>query len=90
MQKPTLRQNGKKEVTLKINFHLDLRELARIANRACLGNREYLPSTQREFERKIRYNLFSYGCIDDSFAYTEDEVKEFMDDIKQLYPNYEW
>ena len=90
MQKPTLRQNGKKEITLKINFYFDLRELARVAIRACYGNRKYLPKTQKEFEEKIRYDLFSDGCIDDSFEYSEDEVEEFMDDIKQLYPNYEW
>jgi len=90
MQKPTLRQNGKKEITLKIDFHFDLRHLARVATRACYGNREYLPKTQKEFEEKIRYDLFSYGCIDDGFEYTEDEVREFMDDIKQLYPNHKW
>ena len=90
MQKPTLRQNGKKEVTLKIDFHFDLRELARIATRACFGNRKYLPKTQREFEEKIRYNLYQYGYIDDSFDYAEYEVGEFMNDIKQMYPNYEW
>ena len=54
MQKPTLRQNGKKEVTLKIDFHFDLKDLAEIAIRACRGSREHLPKTQKKFEEKIR------------------------------------
>ena len=90
MQQPALRQNGQKEVTIRIGFHLDLRELARIATRDWFGNREYLPKTQREFEAKIRYDLFLYGCIDDGFEYAKDEVEEFMDGIKLLYPNHEW
>ena len=90
MQKPTLRQNGKKEVTLKINFHFCLRDLAEIALRACFGSRDYLPKTQSNFEKKIRYYLYQHGCIDENTNYSEDEIKEFMDAIKQLYPNYEW
>ena len=89
MQKPTLRQNGKKEVTLKIDFHFALKDLAKIAIRACHG-REYLPKTQKKFEEKIRYYLYCYGCIDESFKYPEDEVEEFMNDIKRLYPNHDW
>ena len=83
MQKPTLRQNGKKEITLKIDFHFALKDLAKIAIRACHGSREYLPETQKKFEEKIRYYLYCYGCINESFEYAENEMEEFMNDIKQ-------
>ena len=89
MQKPTLRRNGKKEVILRVDFHFNLRDLAEIAITAC-HSRNYFPDTQKKFEEKIRFYLYQPGCIDETNDYPEDEIKEFMDDIKQLYLNYEW
>ena len=66
MQEPTLRQNGKKEVTLKINFHFDLKELAIIAMRV-FHSPDYIPKTQKKFEEGMRFYLYQSGCIDVDF-----------------------
>lgn len=105
MKKTTLRKNGKKEITFRVDFHFDLTELARVAIRA-FPSRDYMPKTQqrdsvsrgslgtsraqKQFEEKIRYYLFQSGCIVEDFEYSDEEVEEFMNDIKQLYPNHEW
>ena len=53
IQKPTLRRNGKKEVTIRIDYHLDLKELAILL----LEKPEYqlqLQGTPGDFKIKIK------------------------------------
>ncbi len=80
------------EVTFKVSYHLDLKELAILLLKqpGFSANCDKLMKSQKNFEQKIRYYLWSNGLIDEDFTYTEEELNTAMDMIRQLYPSYEW
>ncbi len=92
MKRPTLRGNGKKEITLKISFHLSLEDLAEIALLTFHGDVDFFPKTQQEFEERIRYYLYEKGCICETLYedYTVKEVEKFAEYIVKLYPSFDW
>lgn len=99
MQKPTLRQNGKREVTFKVSFHLDIKELAILLLKQPEYQLQLLEQpedykikikSQKLFEEQIRNYLWEHGFIDEDFEFTEDELNAAIDAINNLYPNYEW
>lgn len=99
MQKPTLRQNGKKEVTLRVDFHFCLQDLAilvlkqpkyRVQLLEKPGDFEITLESQKLFEKQIRDYLWKYGFIDEDFEFTQEDLNAAINAIKKLYPNHEW